>query len=94
MTEGTNTIHFIWPSKLPVGQKPTYLRVAAEYKPHKAETRRTRFTCGGDRVEYPGVVATETADLTTAKLLFNLVISTPGALNMDSNTESKLNIYQ
>jgi hypothetical protein len=79
MPEGTNTIHFIAPTELPVGRKPTYLRVVAEYKPHKAETHRIRFTCGGDRVDYPGVVATETADLTTAKLLFNSVISTPGA---------------
>jgi hypothetical protein len=37
-----------------------------------------RFTCGGDHISYPGKVSTETADLTTAKLLFNSVISTTG----------------
>jgi len=34
---------------------------------------------GGDRIDYPFEVSTPTADLTTAKLLFNSVISTPGA---------------
>jgi hypothetical protein len=79
MMSGTNTIHFISPSELLVGRKPTYLRVVAEYKPHKDEKHRIRFTCGSDRVDYPGKVSTKTADITTAKLLFNLVISTPGA---------------
>lgn len=79
MPTGTNTIHFINHSELPVGRKPTYLRVVAEYKPNKEEKHRIRFTCGGDRIVYPGNVSTETADLTTAKLLFNSVLSTPGA---------------
>jgi len=34
---------------------------------------------GGDCVEYDGNVSTKTADLVTAKLLFNSVISTPNA---------------
>ena len=79
MPTGTDTIHFIMPSELPAGRKPTYLRVVAEYKPNKAEKHRIRFTCGGDKVDYPGKVSTETADLATAKCLFNSVISTPGA---------------
>jgi hypothetical protein len=78
MPSGTDTIHFIAPSALPPGRKPTYLRVVAELKPHKAEKHRVRFTCGGDRIHYPGKVSTETADLTTAKLLFNSVVFTPG----------------
>ena len=45
----------------------------------KAEQHRTRFTVGGDRVNYPGEVATPTADMLVAKLLFNSVISTPNA---------------
>ena len=36
-----------------------------------------RWTCGGDQIDYPFDVSTKTADLTTAKLLFNSVISTP-----------------
>jgi hypothetical protein len=34
---------------------------------------------GGDRINYPGAVATPTADMLIAKLLFNSVISTKGA---------------
>jgi hypothetical protein len=35
---------------------------------------------GGNLIDYPWEVATPTSDLTTAKLLFNSVISTPGAV--------------
>jgi hypothetical protein len=79
MPTGTDTVHFIPFSDLPVGRKPTYLRIVAECKPNKEVKHRVRFTCGGDRIIYPGKVSTETADLITAKLLFNSVISTPGA---------------
>ena len=34
---------------------------------------------GGDRTNYPGKVATPTAEMLVAKLLFNSVVSTPGA---------------
>jgi hypothetical protein len=34
---------------------------------------------GGGRVEYPGEVTTKTASIATAKMLFNSVVSTPGA---------------
>ena len=48
-------------------------------RPEKEEQHRTRFTVGGDRVNYLGEVATPTADMMVAKLLFNSVISTPNA---------------
>jgi hypothetical protein len=34
---------------------------------------------GGNLIDYPGDVSTKTADLTTAKILFNSVLSTPKA---------------
>ena len=37
------------------------------------------MTVGGDRINYSGDVATKTADITTAKLLLNSVVSTPNA---------------
>jgi hypothetical protein len=79
MPEGTNTMFFIPLKALPPGRKATYLRVVAEEKPLKAEKKRVRFKVGGNRIEYPGNVSTPTADLTTAKILINSVISTPGA---------------
>jgi hypothetical protein len=48
-------------------------------KAHKEETERTRLTVGGDQIEYPGDKSTRTYGLTTAKMLFNSTISTPGA---------------
>jgi hypothetical protein len=38
-----------------------------------------RFTVGGDRINYPGKVATPTAEMLVEKMLFNSVISTKGA---------------
>jgi hypothetical protein len=64
---------------VPAGRTPTYLRIVAEEKPLKAETKRVRFTVGGNNISFPGKVSTPTADLTTVKLLLNSVISSPGA---------------
>eukprot|EP00804_Cyclotella_cryptica_P010030 CCRYP_015426-RA/>CCRYP_015426-RA protein AED:0.44 eAED:0.58 QI:0/0/0/1/0/0/2/0/149 len=54
---------------------------------HTAEPNHTRFKVGGDRINYPGEVATPTAKMLTAKLLFNSVISTSGAkfMTMDNS---------
>ena len=54
-------------------------------RPEKKEKNRTRFTVGSDRINYPGAVATPTADMLVAKLLFNSVISTKGARFMAIN---------
>ena len=48
-------------------------------RPEKKEQNRTRFTVGGDRINYPGEVATPTAKMLVAKTLFNSVVSTKGA---------------
>ena len=48
-------------------------------RPEKAEPNRTWFTVGGDRFNYPGAVATPTAEMLVAKMLFNSVISTKEA---------------
>lgn len=76
---GTNTIKFIARDQVPHGRTVTYARLVCELKPHKAETRRTRLTVGGNLLSYPFDKSTPTADLTTAKCIFNSVISTPDA---------------
>ena len=48
----------------------------------KADPYRCRITLGGNLFNYPGNVGTRTADMLTIKLLFNSVISTPGATFM------------
>ncbi len=54
----------------------TYGQFACTVQPEKVEPNRMRFTVGGDRINYPGEVATLTADMLVAKMLFNSVVST------------------
>ena len=76
---GTDTIFFITKDQMPADRRATYMTFVCDHKPHKKEKDRTRIVVGGDLVDYPGDVSTRTADLTTIKLLFNSVVSTPGA---------------
>ncbi|MHA7856378.1 hypothetical protein [Marinobacter shengliensis] len=76
--DGTNTCFFIKPHQVPKNKKPTYVRVVCADRPEKTPTRRVRWTLGGDRIDYPGNKSTKTADLSTAKLLFNSVLSRKG----------------
>jgi hypothetical protein len=57
----------------------TYGSFVVDIKDHKDEKERTILTLGGDKIEYTGNKSTRTADLTTAKVLINSVISTLGA---------------
>jgi hypothetical protein len=57
----------------------TYGQFVCMVQPEKAEPNRTRFTVGGDRINYPGKVATPTAEMLVAKMLSNSVIFTKGA---------------
>lgn len=77
--EGTDTIFFIPHAKVPAGRKVTYGKIVVSIRPQKKEVERTRLTVGGNLIDYPGDVSTKTADLTTAKILFNSVLSTPTA---------------
>jgi len=77
--KGTNTLHFIPHDMLPKGKKPTYLRICANHHPQKEDPYRVCMTVGGNLIEYKGETCTPTADLTTAKLLFNSVFSTAAA---------------
>ena len=57
----------------------TYSPIVVNYCPQKIEKECTRLTVGGNLIDYPWPMATLTADLTTAKLLFNSVVPTAGA---------------
>ena len=76
---GTNTIFFIRKEDLPKTRTPTYASIVVSIRPEKTETHRARLTVGGNLIHYPGDVSTDNADLTTEKLLFNSVLSTPNA---------------
>ena len=75
---GTDTMRFITYRDIPAHKKATYLRIVCADRPEKVETRRVRFTVGGDRIDYGGDVSTKTASLPTVKILLNSVISTEG----------------
>ncbi len=77
----TNTIQFIHQHEVLKDRMKdiTYGQFVCTVRPKKAEPNCTGFTVGGDRINYPGEVATPTAEMLSAKMLFNSVISTRGA---------------
>ena len=75
---GIDTINFIPFADVPDGETVTYGRIICTYRPQKDEKERTRLTVGGNLIVCLYDVSSPTAALTTAKLLFNSVISTPG----------------
>eukprot|EP00804_Cyclotella_cryptica_P025587 CCRYP_002823-RE/>CCRYP_002823-RE protein AED:0.29 eAED:0.29 QI:0/0/0/1/0/0/2/0/609 len=79
--KGTNTIQFIHETDIPRNRKRdvTYGSFVCNVRPEKADPNRTRFVAGGDKCNYPYEVATPTAEMLVAKILFNSVVSTPGA---------------
>ena len=79
MPTGTNCCFFIPKHKIPRNKKPTYIRIVCADRPKKSNPQRVRWTAGGDKIFYVGNVTTKTADITTAKCLFNSVLSTPSA---------------
>jgi hypothetical protein len=76
---GTNTMRFISVHAVPKGRTVTYAQFVCTERPQKKEVERTRITVGGNLIFYPGPVRTDTANLTTCKILWNSVLSTPGA---------------
>jgi len=79
--KGTNTISFIHRHKVPHKRvnDVIYGQFVCNKRPKKSEVNRTWFTVGGDKINYPGAVATPTAEMLVAKIVFNSVISTKDA---------------
>jgi hypothetical protein len=77
----TNTIEFISQHKVPADHRKdiTCRQFVCSVRSQKAEPNQMQFTIGGNRINYPGEVATPTAEMLVAKMLFNSVISTKGA---------------
>ena len=75
---GIYTIDFIPQEEVPFGTTVTYGRIVCTYCPQKIEKHRTRLTVGGNMFICLYYVSDPTSDMTTAKMLFNSVISTPG----------------
>jgi hypothetical protein len=79
--KGTNTICFIHKKYIPTDRLKdvTYGQFVCMVRPEKKEPNRTQLLVDGDQINYPGEVATPTADMLAAKILFNSVIPTAGA---------------
>ena len=85
--KGTNTMKFIHKGNVPRDRTrdATYASFLCKVCNEKKERNRTRLVVGGDRTNYTGEVATPTAEILVAKLLFNSVISTKGARFMTAD---------
>ena len=84
-TKGTNSIFVMTHEQIkniPRDCVVTYARLVVDYRPQKEDPNRVRMTAGGNLIAYPGELTTRTADISTAKILWNSVISTEDARYM------------
>jgi hypothetical protein len=81
LTKKTGTMKPILPQDKPSDRTASYYNPQSSTKVEEGKLiRRTRGTYGGDRGDpYPDDTAAYVADITTVKLLWNSVVSTPGA---------------
>jgi hypothetical protein len=61
----TNTCSSVELRNILKDRQITYGKIVCDYKPHKKEKEQIKITVGGDRLDYSGVVANSTADITT-----------------------------
>ena len=57
---------------IPADQTITYARVVLTFCPQKADPHRIRITAGGNLINYPGELTTQSANLTTSKLMWKV----------------------
>jgi hypothetical protein len=84
-TTGTDAIFVMEPRdvlNIPKDQPPTYAKVIVAYPLQKEDPYRVRTTAGENLLNYPGELTMHTADMMTAKLHWNIVLSTPKAQYM------------
>ena len=84
-TPGTNTICFITDDmiqNITVDRTITYTRVVVDYRPHKEDPNQVRINVGVNMMDYPKELTTRTSDITTTKIMWNSILSTPGAKYM------------
>jgi hypothetical protein len=83
--KGTNAMFVMLPSdipNIPKNRVVMYTRVVVNHCPQKADPNQIRITASENLINYPGELTTWTADITTAKLLWNSMLSMPGAKYM------------
>jgi hypothetical protein len=53
---------------IPCNRSVTYARIVMDYWPQKKDPNRVHITVGGNLVNYPGELTTQTAELVTTKI--------------------------
>ena len=79
ITEGTDSLFVMSPDdimNIPKDLTVTYARMVVDYRPQKDDTNPVRMTFGGNLVKYLGELTTCTADITTSKIMWNIVLIT------------------
>jgi hypothetical protein len=82
VTIGTNTIFFFSHDEIrciPKDRVVTYAGIVIDHRPQKDDPNRVRITIGGNLIDYPYELTTCTANMVSAKIMWNSVVSTPGA---------------
>lgn len=79
--KGTDTFRVIKYEDIPRDRRKEirHTTVVCEVRPDKDDPNRTRITVAGNRIYYPGDVATPTGSLDLVKLMINSVLSRTGA---------------
>ncbi len=84
--KGTNAMFVMTQDKIKqavaAGKLFTYMNPVINYRPQKEDPYQIRITAGGNSINYESNASVRTADLDTAKLHWNSVISTPLARYM------------
>jgi hypothetical protein len=81
-TQGSKSIFILSYDEIkhiPSDRVVTYANIVVDYRPQKSDPNRVRITAGGNLIDYRGELTTRTADLSTAKILWNSILSTPDA---------------
>jgi hypothetical protein len=82
VTVGTKTIFFLSQAEIrciPKDHTVTYACIVINHRPQKDDLNCIRITVGGNSINYPYELTTRTADMVSAKIMWNSVVSTPGA---------------
>jgi hypothetical protein len=88
---GTNAMFVMNPKdipNIPADRMVTYANVVVDFRPQKEDPHCIRIMAGGNLINYPGKLTTQTANITTSKLHCNSVLSTQKAKYMCLNLKN------
>jgi hypothetical protein len=82
VTVGTNTIFFLSHAEIrciPKDHMVMYARIVINHRPQKDDPNCVRITVGCNLINYPYKITTRTANMVSAKIMWNSMVSIPGA---------------